>query len=276
MGGTVMTGGRSGKPEFETLAELAVGAPPSEDRQRAELKRRAIALLARRDYSRAELTRKLQAVAGRLGRSSRSSRFDGASYVDGFSGASVVSRRRKAASGERNGRRGHVEALDRPDPDPSFRATTDASDPSAWPEEPGHDAFRQTAVPRVSTGLIEQVLDELESQRLLSDRRMAEALVRGSSARYGSARLEQNLQRKGLDPCLIDDVLQHLAGNEKERAREVWLRRFGRPPADIRERARQYRFLLGRGFASSVVAAVVPAAQARKGADEDVFDGESP
>ena len=75
---------------------------------------------------------------------------------------------------------------------------------------------------------------------------------------------------------LIDQVLEPLADDEKSRAHTVWERRFGQPPASLKERARQYRFLLGRGFSAGVVASVVPrvSSPASAGAGEDGADGD--
>jgi regulatory protein len=50
-----------------------------------------------------------------------------------------------------------------------------------------------------------------------------------------------------------------LAATEAERARAVWSRRFGAPSTDPRERARQARFLLARGFDAETVRRLVAA-----------------
>jgi regulatory protein len=51
-----------------------------------------------------------------------------------------------------------------------------------------------------------------------------------------------------------------LRGTELARAREVWRRKFGVPPQEAAERARQMRFLAGRGFSGDVVRRVVSGA----------------
>ena len=48
-------------------------------------------------------------------------------------------------------------------------------------------------------------------------------------------------------------TLQQARGTELARAQEVWRRRFGHPPADAAERARQMRFLAGRGFEGDII-----------------------
>jgi regulatory protein len=45
--------------------------------------------------------------------------------------------------------------------------------------------------------------------------------------------------------------------NELESARAVWLKRFGKAPANLRERARQARFLAQRGFEPEVIGQVL-------------------
>ena len=221
---------------FRDLQAL-VRADESESAQRSALKRRAITLLARREHSRAELTRKLLTPP-------------------------PVRRRRRA--GGRAGGPGDYEGS--PAPDDSFDRPFGARGGAASFDgaEGGSPAPRAP-----SPELVESVLDELEGMKLLSDRRMAESLVRNGAERFGRARLSQDLQRKGLDENLISNVLQPLAEDEKSRAQAVWQRRFGKPPTSLKEKARQYRFLVGRGFAQGIVSAVVPRIVDAPDEDED-------
>ena len=104
---------------------------------------------------------------------------------------------------------------------------------------------------------ITAALDELAAKGLLSDQRTADSVLSGQGARYGSRRLKQTLQTKGLEPALVAGVLQQARATELERAREVWRRRFGAPAEDAAGRAKQMRFLAGRGFEGDVVRRVV-------------------
>jgi regulatory protein len=104
---------------------------------------------------------------------------------------------------------------------------------------------------------IESALDQLTAAGLLSDARAAESVLNGQGKRYGSRRLRQVLQGKGLAPELVQHTLQEARGTELARAREVWQRRFGSPPSDAQERAKQMRFLAGRGFDTDVIRRVV-------------------
>ena len=107
---------------------------------------------------------------------------------------------------------------------------------------------------------ISAALDELAAKGLLSEERTAQSVLLSQGRRFGTRRLRQSLQAKGLAPDLVAETLQQALGTELERAREVWLRRFGQPPADAAERARQMRFMAGRGFEADVIRRVVQGA----------------
>lgn len=104
---------------------------------------------------------------------------------------------------------------------------------------------------------IAAALDDLAAKDLLSESRTAASVLHSLGQRYGSRRLRQTLQLKGLAPDLVSATLQQARGTELERAREVWRRRFGAPAADPAERARQMRFLACRGFDGDVIHRVV-------------------
>lgn len=99
---------------------------------------------------------------------------------------------------------------------------------------------------------IANVLADLESQGLLSDARAAAAYVRAHGARFGAARLRQDLKARGLDPEIASAEVEAL-GSELDRAQAVWQKKFGAVAGDAKEWARQARFLQGRGFASDVI-----------------------
>jgi regulatory protein len=102
---------------------------------------------------------------------------------------------------------------------------------------------------------IEQLLDELQAQGLLSNTRYVASVLHRRAPRLGSARIRQELRAKGVPEDTLRDGLAGLAESEEARAREVWQRRFGHLPAagDAKECARQGRFLLARGFAGEIV-----------------------
>ena len=101
---------------------------------------------------------------------------------------------------------------------------------------------------------LDTLLNTLERERLLSDTRYAEARVNTRSARYGNARLVQELRTQGVSESDVEVALQGI-NDELSRARQVWERKYGSGglPADASERARQTRFLLGRGFSGNTI-----------------------
>lgn len=100
---------------------------------------------------------------------------------------------------------------------------------------------------------LDQVLDQLQQQGLLCDRRFAQSLVHRRGGRLGMRRLAQELQAHGVEPESAEAALAPLHQSESERARQVWQKRFGVVPQDASERARQYRFMLQRGFDAELV-----------------------
>ena len=106
---------------------------------------------------------------------------------------------------------------------------------------------------------ITAALDELAAKDLLSEERVAAAVLSGQGQRYGVRRLKQTLQIKGVPAELAAATVQQARSTELERARAVWQRRFGAPAADAAGRAKQMRFLAGRGFEGEVIRRVVQA-----------------
>jgi regulatory protein len=102
-------------------------------------------------------------------------------------------------------------------------------------------------------GQIAVVLDELQAKGFLSDQRAAEALLHRKGGKFGTARLRHELQRKGIDADVASDCLQDMAASDLERARALWQKKFGALPATPAERARQMRFLAGRGFGADII-----------------------
>ena len=103
---------------------------------------------------------------------------------------------------------------------------------------------------------VDALLDWLVAQRYLSQARFVESRVNARAARYGELRIRQELGQHGA----VLDAASHarLKGSEVARARAVWLRKFGYTPATAaKERARQTRFLAGRGFSGDVIRQVL-------------------
>ncbi len=98
---------------------------------------------------------------------------------------------------------------------------------------------------------VEAVLEWLHAHRYLSDERFVESRVHARAARFGNLRIRQELSQHGVE--LTPAIAGDLRDSERARAREVQQRKFGSPPATPADRARQARFLAGRGFSAEVV-----------------------
>lgn len=104
---------------------------------------------------------------------------------------------------------------------------------------------------------ITALLDTLERENLLSNERYAEVLANVRSGRHGSLRLKADLRDKGVPESVVAEVVRDARENDLESARAVWAKKFGRLPVDAAERAKQMRFLAGRGFPLEIVRRVV-------------------
>jgi regulatory protein len=104
---------------------------------------------------------------------------------------------------------------------------------------------------------VDRVLDGLQSGGLLSEERFVASFVRTRAARFGSARIAQEMKQHRVGGELARDSLAGLKASELERATALWQRRFGAAPASPEERHRQMRFLAARGFSTDVVLKVL-------------------
>ena len=97
------------------------------------------------------------------------------------------------------------------------------------------------------------LLNELEQRGWLSEARFVEQLAAIRRRRFGAARILHELRDKGVSGAALDVLRPQLKKSEIEAARAVWRKKFGRLPATLSERAKQARFLAGRGFSAEVV-----------------------
>ena len=109
---------------------------------------------------------------------------------------------------------------------------------------------------------VDALLHWLTENNYLSETRFVESRIHARAARFGQRRIAHELSQHGTS--LDADTAERLRTSEFARAQALWTRRFGaEPAADAALRAKQMRFLAGRGFASDVIRRVV------RGADDD-------
>ncbi len=104
---------------------------------------------------------------------------------------------------------------------------------------------------------LEAVLDELERRQLLSAQRFTESLIHRRAARFGLRRIEQELARHHVDDSVSAPLLAALRASERQRAWQVWRKRFDATATYAAERGRQQRFLAQRGFDAETIGWVI-------------------
>jgi regulatory protein len=109
-------------------------------------------------------------------------------------------------------------------------------------------------------GEIRAVLDELAGLGFVSDERYARAIATQKAGRYSRRNIACDLKAKGVAAGAIDAALADAGVDDEAALAALWQRRFAKPPADEREKARQVRFLQARGFALSAILKLLRAA----------------
>ena len=118
---------------------------------------------------------------------------------------------------------------------------------------------RKLAEHEEAPGQLARVLDELTARGFLDEQRVVDAHLHRRAGKFGAGRIRQELQARGVGAEQVAEALGVLRTTELERARGVWQRKFGAPPADAAERAKQARFLAARGFGGEVIRRVLQA-----------------
>lgn len=108
------------------------------------------------------------------------------------------------------------------------------------------------------TELIDPVLDQLSNDKLLNEDRYLESYIRSRANNgYGPLRIQQELQERGINKAAIQQALNEAGYDWQEQLENLWQRKFGIPPKDSKEKAKQGRFLVYRGFAMGMVSQLI-------------------
>lgn len=102
----------------------------------------------------------------------------------------------------------------------------------------------------VDDDVIQVTLDALQAENLLSEKRFVEQFVRSRIARGdGPMKIRAELARRGIDPGSAEREIDSQDPDWSLLAESQRRKRFGAAvPSEFNERARQARFLQGRGF----------------------------
>lgn len=111
-------------------------------------------------------------------------------------------------------------------------------------------------LPEVDAAEVETLLDDLAAKGYLSEDRFVESRLHVRAERLGGLRIRQELAQHGLK--LSPEQAATLQATELDRARTVRERRFGPDlPQEAADRAKQARFLSGRGFSADIIGRVL-------------------
>jgi regulatory protein len=106
---------------------------------------------------------------------------------------------------------------------------------------------------------LDGLLDELEENNYLNEARFVESFIRSRTSRgQGIVKISNDLRKRGINTTLINNAMQEANIDWFVLASEQREKKFGENrPVDFKEKARQMRFLSGRGFSAEIIRAVV-------------------
>ena len=114
--------------------------------------------------------------------------------------------------------------------------------------------LKRKLAPHVEEGVdLDALLEDFTKRGWLSEDRFVEQAVRARARKYGPLKIAHHLREKGIDEAGVERGLAQARAEESEALASAWRARFGRPPADESEKAKQVRFLQQRGFSLEAV-----------------------
>ena len=122
----------------------------------------------------------------------------------------------------------------------------------------------EAKAPKPDKDDIASLVDDLTAQGWQSDDRYADAIVRRLTGQASRRFIGEKLAQAGIKKDVAATALEALEQEQAdvEVAKALWTRRFGDTPKDDKERQRQIRYLLSRGFHLGDAFKLVPRAAA--------------
>ena len=125
--------------------------------------------------------------------------------------------------------------------------------------EHSRQELRKKLLPYAESDIeLDELMTKLEAQSWLSDERFAESLVRRNSERYVSLKIVDELKQQGIEGDSLIEIKERLKISDATRAWELWQRKFDSiVTKDPKEKSKQMRYLVSKGFPLSVVTRIV-------------------
>ena len=130
----------------------------------------------------------------------------------------------------------------------------------AMREHSRQEIYKKISRKEFSEGVdINLLLDELEENNYLNEQRFTESFIRSRAQRgQGLLKISNELRQRGINSELINQGLSELDIDWYKLASEQRMKKFGENiPEDYKEKARQMRFLSGRGFDSEIIRSII-------------------
>lgn len=121
--------------------------------------------------------------------------------------------------------------------------------------EHGHvELVRKLLLRGADADMIEVELQRLTEDGLLSEQRYLESYIRSrANAGRGPMRIREELTQRGLQRGDVEQALNAADIDWDENMRELWQRRFAGQVVDLKDKAKQSRFLAQRGYEADAV-----------------------
>ena len=145
------------------------------------------------------------------------------------------------------------------DDDSAGRARHSALRVLARREHSQYELRRKLKARGYGEGLVDELLADLVTERLLSDTRYAEAMVRQRASRgYGPLRICMELRDRGVAERIVDKALQEAEVDWDERLRHTYERKYGEMAVEsFKAWASRAQFLKNRGFSVDAIRRVI-------------------
>ena len=104
---------------------------------------------------------------------------------------------------------------------------------------------------------VDELLGDLECKGWLDDRRYVEAYIRSKRQRFGTRKILQDLESKGVAKSIILEYREEVLEGDLNAAKLVWAKKYSAKPEGPATWAKQARFLVNRGFDQSTIRAVL-------------------
>lgn len=121
--------------------------------------------------------------------------------------------------------------------------------------EHGHvELMRKLRQRGADESMIEVELQRLTDEGLLSEERYLESYVRSrANTGRGPLRIREELAQRGLSRSLIEQALAEAEVDWQAQLEALWQRRFLGQITDLKDKGKQARFLLQRGYSMDAV-----------------------